>query len=135
MPVRASVLVILLAAIAGTAGLALVMYVQHPTRAPAPPAPSNPFTPPSPGPSAFGWRLIGATSAERMLVLNVETARPRETLGIARQLIEPYKDRYDEVLVLFFEPSPAPRLAFRRVQWTPAQGYRTLELRPLSPEP
>jgi hypothetical protein len=64
-----------------------------------------------------------------MLVLEVETVRPAEAVAIAQQLTEPYKNRYDEVLVLFFEPHATPRLAIRRVQWTRAQGYRTLELR------
>lgn len=128
MVVRASVLVPLVTAVAGTAVVGVLVSVQEPERAAAPRAPGNVLAPPTPGPSAFAWRLVDATSAERMMVLEVETARPGEAVAIAQQLTEPYKDRYDEVLVFFFEPNANPRLALRRVQWTRAQGYRTLEL-------
>jgi hypothetical protein len=63
------------------------------------------------------------------MVLEVETTRPAEAIAIAQQLTEPYTDRFDEVLVFFFEPSAQPRLATVRVQWTRAGGYRTLVLR------
>jgi hypothetical protein len=105
------------------------VYLQPPRMAVLPAAPRNPFTPPPPTPSAFGWTLTKATSAHRALVLEVETTRPGEAVAIAQQLTEPYKERFDEVLVFFFEPNAAPRLATKRVQWTRRNGYRTLELR------
>jgi hypothetical protein len=68
-------------------------------------------------------------SAHRALVLEVESTRPDEALAIAQQLTEPYKERFDEVLTFFFDPSVRPRRASVRVQWTRAHGYRTLLLR------
>jgi hypothetical protein len=113
---------------AGVAGVA--MYLNGPARpVPPPAAPRYALAPTVPGPSAFAWRLTAATSADRALVLEVETARTGEAVAIAQQLTEPYKDRFDEVLVYFFEPNARPRLAALRVQWTRAQGYRTLTLR------
>jgi hypothetical protein len=125
-------LIVPLLTVALGAGM-LILYVfvsTHPAGPPpAPPKPKPAIVSPQPGASAFSWRLLGATSAERMLVLEVETARAAEAVAIAQQLTEPYKDRYDEVLVLIFEPGDEPRLPRRRVQWTRKGGYRTLELR------
>lgn len=76
-----------------------------------------------------GWAVVEMTSAQRALVVEVETRRINEAVAIAQQIVEPVSDRYDEVLVYFFDqPELTPRLASLRVQWTPAGGYRTLEL-------
>jgi hypothetical protein len=74
--------------------------------------------------------VAGMTSAQRALVVEVDTRRLNEAVAIAQQIVEPVKDRYDEILVYFFDrPDATPRLAALRVQWTPADGYRTLQLR------
>ncbi|HSL20380.1 MAG TPA: hypothetical protein VK886_02510 [Vicinamibacterales bacterium] len=127
---RSFVLVPAVAVLAGTAAFAVLMVVPGREQAAAPAAPARAPAPQAPRPSAFAWQLVGATSAERMMVLEVETARPAEALAIAQQLTEPYKKDYDEVLVFFFAPDAQPRLAFRRVQWTRTRGYRTLDLNP-----
>lgn len=95
----------------------------------APAAPPNPLTPHTPRPSAFSWKLTAAQSGDRVLVLEVETAKPEEALIVARQLTDLHRDRFDEVLVYFFEPDVIPRRATLRVQWTRANGYATLALR------
>ena len=111
---------------AGIVGAAL--YLKNPPPPALPPALLNAFTPASPQPSEFGWTLTAAMSAHRVLVLEVETRRPKDALAVAQQLTEMYQDRFDEVLVYFFEPDSTPRLATLRVQWTRAHGYQTLFL-------
>jgi hypothetical protein len=75
-----------------------------------------------------GWRVVNTTAAHRMMVVQVETARVNEAEAIAQQIVLPVRDRYDEVLVFFFDPAVTPRRASLRVQWTPREGYRRLEL-------
>lgn len=121
-PVRAAAI----ACLCLVAAVALVYFRQLPAPAPPPPNPLVRALPPA---SAFGWRLTAAMSAHRGLVLEVETTRPDDALVIARQLTDLYQDRFDEVLVFFFEPDANPRRATLRIQWTRAHGYRTLVLR------
>ena len=79
--------------------------------------------------SGRGWTVVEMTSAQRALVVEVDTRRLNEAVAIAQQIVGPVSDRYDEVLVYFFdEPEATPRFAALRVQWTPANGYRILEL-------
>lgn len=79
--------------------------------------------------SGHGWKVVEMTSAQRALVVEVDTRRLNEAVAIAQQIVGPVSDRYDEILVYFFDdPQATPRLAALRVQWTPANGYRTLEL-------
>lgn len=118
-------LVVLAVAAAGSA-----IFLNDPLRPVPPPAPANPLTPSSPDASAFSWRLTAALSAHRALVLEVETTRPSDASAISQQLTEMYRDRFDEILVYFFQPNAKPRLAFVRVQWTREHGYRMLTLRP-----
>lgn len=105
------------------------VYVRVLPDAAPPPPPGVSIVPPAPDPSAFGWRLTAAMSAHRALVLEVETARPGDALLIAQQLVPLYSDRFDEVLLFFFEPDVQPRRATLRVQWTRSHGYVTLEIR------
>jgi hypothetical protein len=100
-----------------------------------PPSLHNAFAPAVPGPAAFGWRLTAAMSAHRALVLEVESCRRRDAVAIAQQLTELFKDRFDEVLVFFYEPGVSPRRAGLRVQWTRTHGYRTLVLREAARQP
>lgn len=127
-PLRVQIWLPTLLAVVGVGLLSLILYVGVSAPAP-PPAPTNRLVPAAPRASAFGWRLTSAVSAHRALVLEVESTRPGEAVAIAQQLTEPYKDRFDEVLVFFFEPNVEPRRASVRVQWTRAHGYRTLLLR------
>lgn len=127
-PVR-RLLVPALTALVGVGLAGSTAYLYRPPQSAPPSAPRNTLAPAPPAPSAFSWRLAAAMSAHRALVLEVETARAGEAVAIAQQLTESYKDRFDEVLVYFFEPDARPRLAFVRVQWTRAHGYRTLQLR------
>ena len=83
--------------------------------------PEAPPPPPKPGTRHPGWTVKRAYSAHHTMVVEVDAERPSEALAIAREVVEPLRNRYDEVLVYTREPE-APD-AERRVQWTPRGGY------------
>jgi len=59
-----------------------------------------------------------------MMVVEVETDLPDTARQIAAQVVEPLKDRYDEVLIYIRKPgTPADDLPARRIQWTRRAGY------------
>ena len=93
----------------------------------APTAPTARFRP-RPSMRGLGWQVIDYLSALGVLIVDVETHRLDEALGIARALVHPLEDSYIEVLVYF--RAPGAELAAKRVQWTPAGGYLELDLAP-----
>jgi len=116
------------------AALALAALLEYLARTPAsglvePPPP--PAAPPSELRVAggLGWQVTAVRSAHHVLVVEVETDRLAEAGAIARQLVEPVADRYDEVLVYFYRPASRPRQAVLRIQWTPGGGYKRLEIK------
>ena len=94
---------------------------------PHPPAsPSEGRRPGRPSMRGIGWQVVDYLSALGALIINVETHRLTETSEIARELVDPLKDRYVEVLVYFREPGT--ELATERVQWTPTVGYVAIDI-------
>ncbi len=83
---------------------------------------------PRPSMRGLGWQVIDYVSALGVLIVDVETHRLDEALGIARALVHPLEDSYIEVLVYF--QAPGSELAARRVQWTPSGGYIELDIAP-----
>lgn len=69
------------------------------------------------------WTVVKATSAHHVMVVDVEAQRPDQARAIAVQLVEPLRDRYEEVLIYVRRPGAASELAARRIQWTPRGGY------------
>lgn len=69
------------------------------------------------------WTVTERLVAGSVLVLQVETTHLADALDIARQLVEPSKARYAEVLIYFHRPGRPSTLPPRRVQWSPARGY------------
>jgi hypothetical protein len=69
------------------------------------------------------WTVVSATSAHHVMVVDVEAIRPESARQIATQIVEPLRDRYEEVLVYFHKPGRAKSFAERRIQWTPRGGY------------
>lgn len=69
------------------------------------------------------WTVTERLTAGSVLVLQVETSHLADALDIARQLVEPVKPRYAEVMVYFHRPGRPATLPPRRVQWSPSQGY------------
>jgi hypothetical protein len=71
----------------------------------------------------IGWVVTKATSAQHMMVVDVEAERLEEARGIAVQIVEPVRSHgYDEILIYVRQPG-RPDAAVRRVQWTPRGGY------------
>ncbi len=90
------------------------------------PKPPPPPLPPAPreGDRYPGWTVTKAYSAHYAMIVEVETDTPETALQIAAQIVEPIKDRYQEVLLYARDPdSPADALPARRVQWTRGGGY------------
>ena len=83
---------------------------------------------PRPSMRGLGWQVIDYLSALGVLIVEVETYRLDETVGIAHALVEPLKDSYNEVLVYFSEPGQ--EFAAQRVQWTPEGGYVRIDIAP-----
>ncbi len=83
---------------------------------------------PRPSMRGLGWQVIDYVSALGVLIVDVETHRLDEALGIARALVHPLEDSYIEVLVYF--RAPGTELPAKRVQWTPSGGYVELDLAP-----
>jgi hypothetical protein len=83
-----------------------------------------PPPPPRAGARYPGWTVTKAYSAHHMMVVEVETDLPDTARQIAAQVVEPLKDRYDEVLIYVRKPgTPPDQLPARRIQWTRRTGY------------
>lgn len=95
---------------------------------PQPLTPADAWFRPRPSMRGLGWRVSDYRSALGVLIVEVETHRLAEALGIARALIHPLEDSYGEVLVYFIDPGR--EMASLRVQWTPSGGYVKIDLRP-----
>ena len=88
------------------------------------PTPIPPAPPPRAGARYPGWTVTRAYSAHHMMVVEVETDSPANASTIAAAVVEPLKERYDEVLIYVRGPGErTDRLAARRIQWTPRAGY------------
>ena len=101
----------------------------QPRVAPVPPDTRPVAFPPPPAPPRAGtrypgWTVTSAYSAHHMMVVEVETDLPDTARQIAAQVVEPLKDRYDEVLIYIRTPrTPKDELPERRIQWTRRTGY------------
>ncbi len=69
------------------------------------------------------WVVTEQLTAHYVLISHVETQYLEEASSIARQLVDPVKTRYSEVLIYFHRPGRPDTLPPRRVQWTRAHGY------------
>jgi hypothetical protein len=103
---------------AGPPRLASVATETRPATQPPPPPP------PRAGARYPGWTVTSAYSAHHAMVVEVETEFPETARQIAAQVVEPLKNRYDEVLIYIRTPTTPPdALPDRRIQWTPRGGY------------
>jgi hypothetical protein len=82
---------------------------------------------PSPGEQGLAWIVTRATSAHRVLVVDVDAERVGEARAIAVQVVEPVRDKgYEEILLYVWKAGSEKPYADRRIQWTPAGGYSEL---------
>jgi hypothetical protein len=73
------------------------------------------------------WRTLSRAWAFRALVVKAEASDVTDAEAIARRWVADCGDRFSEILVYVQrEPAPAPTL-IRRVQWTSAGGFQSLE--------
>ena len=73
------------------------------------------------------YSILEMATAHGAFTLEVEVDAGADTLAIARQLIEPIKEQYAEVLVYLYDRSGDGELPMRRVQWTDGTGYTDVE--------
>lgn len=113
-------------AVAGGATLALGLLgrelIRQPVIAHSPPPATDRLRPQNPNRWAR-WAITEQLTAHYVLISHVETQYLEEAMGIARQIADPVKTRYSEVLIYFHRPGRPDILPPRKVQWTPAQGY------------
>ena len=89
------------------------------------PASSSPLPPPPRAGERYpGWTVTRAYSAHHMMIVEVHTDLQANASSIAAQVVEPLRDRYDEVLI-YVRESDQRRTDFpaRRIQWTKRAGY------------
>ena len=111
----------LLAAI--TVGISPAARIERP-REPVRAAISPPTPPPRAGERYPGWTVTRAYSAHHMMVVEVQTDLQANASSIAAQVVEPLRDRYDEVLIYVREPGQqSDDFPARRIQWTKRTGY------------
>jgi hypothetical protein len=71
----------------------------------------------------IGWAVTKATSAQHMMVVDVDAERLADARGIAIQIVEPVRSHgYDEILIYVRQPGSRTPMV-RRIQWTPRGGY------------
>ena len=73
------------------------------------------------------YSILEMATAHGAFTLEVEVDAGVGTLALARQLIEPIKEQYAEVLVYFYDRAGDGELPMRRVQWTEGKGYTEVE--------
>jgi DNA polymerase elongation subunit (family B) len=88
-----------------------------------PEPPSNPEIKPAPI-TRGGWTVKRRYTVNRVLVAEVECPDVERAAEIAKSLVEPVTEAYDEVLVYV---RPPDRSYTRRVQWTRKTGYQLLD--------
>ncbi len=75
--------------------------------------------------SSPGWKVTRRYSANQALIVEIECRDRERAVQIAKEIVEPVKASYVEVLVYV---RPVKRAETRRVQWTKAGGeFRVLD--------
>ena len=69
------------------------------------------------------WHIRNMATAHGAFVIEVEAEDPTQTETIARALVEPIRNDYDEILVYVNKRGDGSDLPARRMQWTPDGGY------------
>ena len=69
------------------------------------------------------WHIRNMATAHGAFVIEVEAEDPTQTETIARALVEPIRNDYDEILVYVNTLGDESDLPARRMQWTPGGGY------------
>jgi hypothetical protein len=78
---------------------------------------------PSASPLANAWTVTRASSALGAMVVDVEAQEPNRSLSIAREIVEPVHQKYQEVLIYITPVGADEHSVVRRIQWTAKAGY------------
>ena len=100
--------------VGGAIWLAAILLFAMGLDAPAPPRRAEP------------WSMTQTRTAHHALIVDVVAQRVAEAPLIAREIVEPVRHRYDEILIYVRGPGESGRPAARRVQWTPKGGFAEL---------
>lgn len=69
------------------------------------------------------WTVTESLSAHSVLIAHIETRYLDEALIIARQVAEPIKFNYAEIVLYFHRPGRPDLLPPRKIVWTPDRDY------------
>ncbi|MDP1571188.1 MAG: hypothetical protein Q8L86_14435 [Vicinamibacterales bacterium] len=69
------------------------------------------------------WTVTSSLSAHHVLLVHIETRYLDEAMGIAKQIADPIKFRYAEVVIYFHRPGRPDLLPPRKIVWTPTDDY------------
>lgn len=69
------------------------------------------------------WTVTRATSANRAMVIDVEADVPEDARKIADEIVEPLRQKYEEVLIYVRANGNPLNAIVRRIQWTPHGGF------------
>ena len=72
------------------------------------------------------WTATSATSAMGTLVVSVEAFDVTQARHIAAAIVEPRRERFDDILVYVHRVGGSREMAARRVEWTPRGGYEEI---------
>ena len=69
------------------------------------------------------WVITHTTAAHETMVVTLQARAPDQALRIAREIVEPVRTRYKEILIYVWPPGDSRGMPARRVQWTVRGGY------------
>ena len=72
------------------------------------------------------WSATSTKSAMHGLVVNVEAFDVASARHVAETIVEPRRDRFDEILVYVHRVGRSADLAARRVEWSRRDGYEEI---------
>jgi hypothetical protein len=70
------------------------------------------------------WSVTRAQASQGALVVTADVLDMSESMDVARQIVEPVRTKYGEVLVYLHAHGSKSQFAARRVQWTRTGGYK-----------
>jgi hypothetical protein len=73
------------------------------------------------------YTILEMATAHGAFTIELEVDSDADTKTLARELVEPMRENYAEVLVYFYDRAGDGQLPIKRVQWTQAEGYVEVE--------
>lgn len=73
------------------------------------------------------YTILEMATAHGAFTIELEVDAVTDTKTLARELVEPMREDYAEVLVYFYDRAGDGQLPMKRVQWTQEGGYVEIE--------